>query len=410
MEFKETIDNFNEDIAKRQLAIDGFVKRASELDASIKDKSVTRSEEDSKKILDEAKDIKAKLDEARNGIEETKNKKQAAINEHEKALADAERDSKKILGNPKGEKEMKDEIMEARGKALKETKAYQIPADEVRSLLLSDSIAKPGDASTSSNGYKTPAILNMVWIDPNHNGRGYEEVDYVKTIGAAGAGTAGTNATQADDVHGKVKLVGTLIKRTSQVDSHIKDNTNVNYAQITSETAMYSTEKALANAIVLALSTSIDSAGAKMYAEKTVTKIDENFVNNLDMDLKPVGDPAGEPTLVLNRTNLKTIGSLRGTNEKKKIFDITYDAGTRDSGRIVDGGTVINFCIDDSLADTKLIYGYLKALKVDLFAPLTVSSDESQYFDQDMIAIKGETQVGAGIVFYQAVNVITIGA
>lgn len=410
MEFKQTIDEFDADIAKRQADIDSFVKRATELSASIKDTSVQRSEVDSKKILDESKDIEKKLDEARNGIELAKKNKQAAIDAHEKELKDAERNAKPILSNQKGEKEMKNEIMEARGKSLKETKAYSVPTDEVRSLLLSDSIAKPGDASSSSNGFKTPAILNMIWLDPNHNGRGYEEVDYIQALGAAGAGTAGTNATEADDTHAKVKLVANLIKRTSKVDSHIKDNTNVDYAQTTQETAMHSTEKALANAIVLALTTSVDTAGTKMYAEKTVTAIDANFVTNLDMDLKPVDDPAGEPTLVCNRNVLKAIGSLRGTNEKKKVFDITYDAGTRDSGRIVDGGTVINFCVEDTLADTKVIYGYLKALKVDLFAPLTVSSDESQYFDEDMIAIKGETQAGAGIVFYHAVNVITIGA
>lgn len=408
MDFKEIIDSINEEIKSRQGTVDTLTAEAKSLKEKADDATAKRSKEETEKLLSDSKDVSEKLLAARSALEESNKKKSDAIAKHDEDMKEAERNAKPVENN--GGKNMPNEIMEQRGKLLKESHRYEIPPEESRSLLLSDTIAKPGTSSTSAQGFKMPKLLELVWLDANHSGYGQEEVDYIRVLGTAGAGAPGTTAQASEDTHGKVRIMPSLIKRTSLVDSHIKDQTNVNYAETTMNTAMYSVEKALSAACALASTTAVDTESNQMYAAKTVAAIDQNFITTLDIDLDPVGDPAGEPTLLLNRNNLKTIGSIRGTNEKKKVFDIIYDAGTRDSGRIVDGGTVINFCVEPSFADNKMVYGYLKALKVDLFAPVTVSSDESEHFSDDLISIKAETQAGAGIIFYHAINVITVGA
>lgn len=410
MEFKEQIDQIDSEIAKSQCELDGFMKRASELDAMTKDETVQRSAEDSAKILKEATDLKPQIETARFAIDGKTKEKEELIKKHDAELAEAEKRSKTLIQS-KGEENMEQKILEERGKALLSGSAIKIKADEFRSLLVTGaSIAKPDTVSPDIKGnFNMPKLLSSVLVE-DHSGEGQHTVPFVKVVGAAGAGGAGTDAQVNDDTYGKIILTPSLIKRTSKVDLHIKDQTPAVYAEKTQQLALYSVQLAMAEAIVSALQTSADSDSAAMYDTLAMAAISATAITDMYLALSPVGDVPGEPTLLLNRKNLIAIGALRGTAEKKRIYDIVYDPNTISSGYIQDGATKIPFIVCSSLADNKMVFAILPGFECDVFSDVTVTTDEHQFFMEDMLAVKAECQIGGGIVFLKSAIVVTIGA
>ena len=56
----------------------------------------------------------------------------------------------------------------------------------------------------------------------------------------------------------------------------------------------------------------------------------------------------GQGVLFLNKTDLIALGDVRGTNEKKAVYEITPDANPN-TGIIKDGGLAVKYCICSAL-------------------------------------------------------------
>ena len=57
----------------------------------------------------------------------------------------------------------------------------------------------------------------------------------------------------------------------------------------------------------------------------------------------------GNCRLYLNKKDLQALGKLRGTNEKRRLFDIVPDAGNPNTGIIREGGTIVPYSISSKL-------------------------------------------------------------
>ena len=101
-------------------------------------------------------------------------------------------------------------------------------------------------------------------------------------------------------------------------------------------------------------------------------------------------------------------GDIRGTNEKKAVYEIEFAANSTTTGTIKDGGLSVRFCIVDelpALSDAKtaatsycMAYGKPLAYQLDLFGPYTVEVSRDYKFAEGLLAVMGEAMIGGNVV------------
>ena len=113
--------------------------------------------------------------------------------------------------------------------------------------------------------------------------------------------------------------------------------------------------------------------------------------------------------LLLTKTNLKTLGQLRGTNEKRRLLEITPDPANPNSGTIRDGGVVLPYDLVKAVGDSKILYGDPMNFEVGLFGDYSIRIDESVKAVERMYAILGDAFVGGNLIVDKGFVVGTIG-
>ena len=103
---------------------------------------------------------------------------------------------------------------------------------------------------------------------------------------------------------------------------------------------------------------------------------------------------------------------MRGTNEKKAVFEITFD--DENNGTITDGGLFVKFsiCSDLKASGTgninQMLYGQPGAIDMPLWGNYEVTTDEGgDYFKRNMMGIRGLQTAGAALTKYHAMQVVT---
>lgn len=114
----------------------------------------------------------------------------------------------------------------------------------------------------------------------------------------------------------------------------------------------------------------------------------------------------GNTVLYIAQADLATLGKVRGTNEKKPLYDITFDAGTTTSGTIQEGGLAVKFRILDQLTAGTQIYGQPGAVDMPMWDNYAIETDEGgDYFKRNMIGIRGLQTANADLVAYHGLIV-----
>lgn len=123
--------------------------------------------------------------------------------------------------------------------------------------------------------------------------------------------------------------------------------------------------------------------------------------------------------LLLTKVDLKAIGALRGTNEKRRLFEIAPDAGNPNTGIIRDGGVVVPYTICSDLTSLStatagsaaiqtMLYGDPMNFEVGLFGDFTVRVDESVKAVERMHTILGDAMVGGNLTVDKGFVVATL--
>lgn len=127
----------------------------------------------------------------------------------------------------------------------------------------------------------------------------------------------------------------------------------------------------------------------------------------------------GSCRLYLNKADLLTLGKLRGTNEKRRLFDIVPDAGNPNTGTIRDGGVIVPYSIASDLnaitganaasaAVQTMVYGDPMNYELGLFGDYTVRVDESVKAVERMLTILGDAMVGGNLIVDKGFVVATV--
>ena len=297
-----------------------------------------------------------------------------------------------------------------------------INAIQSRSTLISGgTLATPTQVSginDINNGEST--IIDMVFVD-NCEGMGTDRVAYVSAGMTAAAQTEGSAASSSDPTYAYVDITPSSLAVYSQISKQAKKQTPLKYEDKTKSLALQSLRAKATAAVIVA------KLQASSLVDEVVAPLDANHKGKLAADtlrklvLSYGGDEfsGGQGVLFLNKTDLIAFGDLRGTNEKKAIFEIIPDENPN-TGIIKDGGMSVKYCICSALTACEgtlysssgkqrtMFYGYPKNFKLDLFSDYEVRVSEDFAFTSLMDTIVGDVEGGGDVVVKKGFVALTI--
>ena len=297
-----------------------------------------------------------------------------------------------------------------------------INAIQNRSTLISGgTLATPTQVSginDINNGEST--IIDMVFVD-NCEGMGTDRVAYVSAGMSAAAQTEGSAASSSDPTYAYVDITPSSLAVYSQISKQAKKQTPLKYEDKTKSLALQSLRAKATDAVI------VTKLKASTLVDEVVAPLDANHKGKLAADtlrklvLSYGGDEfsGGQGVLFLNKTDLIALGDIRGTNEKKAVFEIIPDVNPN-TGIIKDGGMSVKYCICSALTACEgtlysstgkqrtMFYGYPKNFKLDLFSDYEVRVSEDFAFTSLMDTIVGDVEVGGDVVVKKGFVALTI--
>lgn len=243
-------------------------------------------------------------------------------------------------------------------------------------------------------------------------------IDDVETIDATGTGSwkfpyKVTDAEAKDVIEGKA-IGGTGATYDSveigpgewgvldEVSNQVKKMTNVAYAASVQNSAYLALRRKAKEKVTAAI------LASKLLETKTVA-IDVNYLRTVILNFGSDESVAGGTKLYLNKNDLADIGKIRGTNEKKALYEISFD--DENNGTIKEGGLSVPFSINSSLPEGTQLYGQPKSVKMLLWGDYEVTTDDGgDYFKRNMLGIRGIATAGADLTVYHGMQKITQSA
>lgn len=259
---------------------------------------------------------------------------------------------------------------------------------------------------------------------------------YVITEYEASAGKvetlAGTARTTADDpTFGIAEIRPYEVNVTTFVDRNISKLTPANYYEKIYGMAMRALRRKVAgfiingdgesNTVMYGIKNAKNKAGADIYASVNVEGIDVNILDTLYFAYGSSTELGPTARLLLAKADLKALGALRGTNEKRRLFEIVPDVSNPNTGIVRDGGVSLPYTISADLtslarsakgsaAVQTMLYGDPMNYELGLFGSYSIRVDESVKAVERMVAILGDVFVGGNLVVDKGFVVATLPA
>lgn len=317
------------------------------------------------------------------------------------------------------------ENFEERAKKFALTKRTSIATTQLRAALVSSGkLATPTAVSGINDtiGAKHSSIIDLVKI-VDCGGMGSNKVAYIDTdADAAAEQTEGSAATAKETTFGYVEITPKTLATYAQISEQAKNQTPLQYEAKVQEQALISLRKAAVKLVISklkasALNKAVDASVSS--AKKGI--LDENTLTDFLLEYGGDESVVGEAVLFLNKKDLRAIGKIRGTQDKKKVYEIVPDGSNPNVGIIKDGGLAIKYCICSELAacvDTAqgpaaiptMFYGNPQCLELDLFTDYQVKVSEEFAFTSLMDTILGSVSLGADVVAKNGFVSLTIPA
>lgn len=273
---------------------------------------------------------------------------------------------------------------------------------EMRAILSSGTIAKPTNVGTDIAG------LGEV---------GDSIVDDVRAIATSGTGawvepykvtdSSAEDVTDGDEIGGtgatfnyvtiSPKEWGVL----DEISNQVRKMTPVNYEQAIQRSALIALREKAAAYIIKAIKDS------SLKQEISTYKLDATYVRSLVLGYRSIAGK-GNVKLYIGQEDLATLGAVRGTNEKKPVYEIEFDAGTTTSGTIKDGGTAVQFRVLDGLAKGTQYFGQPETVVMPMWDNYQISTDQGgDYFKRNVMGIRGIQTANVDLCAKNGMQVIT---
>ena len=353
-----------------------------------------------------------------------------------KALID-EQDRQFMAKAPDAREEA--EKAQERGNALLKGGEVKFSADEVRKAvtLATGTLVEPTGVGSDVRdiiGGAVSSIVDQVSV-ADLTGMGAYQEPYVISELTANANTVASKAgasraASTDPTFGVAELTPYELTVTSIVDRNLARLTPANYYAKIYNMAMRAMRRKLATLIVngdgetthvmYGIKNAVNKAGSTIYSTAIVSAVDVSLLDNLFFAYGTDDALAPNARLLLNKSDLKAIGQLRGTNEKQRLFTIEPDMGNPNTGIIRDGGVVIPYTICSDLTSLSgatastsgaiqtMCYGSPANYLLGLFGDFTIRVDESFKAQERLLTILGDAFVGGNLVADKGFVVATV--
>lgn len=295
------------------------------------------------------------------------------------------------------------------------------------STLYSGTLVQPtGAGSNIHDGFsgQVSSLIDQVQSVSLTGLSGWEEPYVVSELEAQGGKVttvSGTARAASDPTFAKARISPYEASVTTFVDRNIADLSPADYAAKIQGMALRALRRKINGFIVngdgqsspdmFGILNAKNTLGANIFhALTTVNAIDVNTLDSLVFGYGGDEEMGGNARLLLSKANLQAFGKLRGTNEKKRLFNITPDAANPNTGTISDGGMIVPYTIVSSLGDTTLAYGDPYNYLLGLFGDYVIRVDESVKAVERMNAILGDIRIGGNLVVNKGFVVAAVGA
>lgn len=288
-----------------------------------------------------------------------------------------------------------------------QSRRMTIDAEQARALTVaSGQLVQPTkvDGINDLPGVKVSSIIDLVKV-VNCTGMGSHKIAYVKeTAPAAGEQTEGEAAATATLAQfGFVTITPTSYAVLDFITKQAKKQTTLQYASKVREQAMVALRRKAEEVVTAAL------RGSDLLQTVPGAAIDAKTLRTIALTYGNDESVLGGAMLLLNKKDLLKFGDVRGTNEKKALYEITPD-GSGNTGTIREGGLHVRYCIDSHIPEGELYYGNPQALELDLFSDYEVKVSEDFAFDKLMDTIRGDVEMGSDVTVKNGWLKYTIGA
>ena len=127
----------------------------------------------------------------------------------------------------------------------------------------------------------------------------------------------------------------------------------------------------------------------------------------------------GNAVLYLNKNDLIAFGDVRGTSEKRAVYEITPNGDNPNIGIIKDGGLSVPYCIVPTLtahngtkqttsAVQTMIYGSPLNFEEAIFGDFGVQVSSEYKFAEGLLTVMGEVMAGGSVKVKNGFLVVTI--
>ena len=309
-------------------------------------------------------------------------------------------------------------------------------AAEKSVTLATGTLAQPTGAGTNIRdplGSGVGAIIDQVYVQDLTGMSSYLEPYVISDFDASGADVAtaaGTARTASGDpTFGVSKISPYELTTTSYVDRNISRLTPANYYAKVYAMAIRAMRRDTVKMIfngdgqstpdMYGIKNAKNMAGNPIFATVNVAEVGPDLLTDMMFAYGGDEELGGNCRLYLNKKDLQALGKLRGTNEKRRLFDIVPDAGNPNTGTIRDGGIIVPYSISSKLtalsASTAgasdiqaMVYGDPTNYELGLFGDYTVRVDESVKAVERMLTILGDAMVGGNLVVDKGFVVATL--
>lgn len=272
---------------------------------------------------------------------------------------------------------------------------------EGRALLVSGGKLAQAVKASSEIG-ELPGALSSILDDVeviDATGTGSWDFPYKKTESAAAAVTEGNTIGGTAGTFDHVTISPATWGVLDEISNQVKKMSPANYMAAVQRNAYLALRKKAKGEITANI-----LASNLLETRKGVT-LDATYIRNLVLNFGGDEGVSGGTKLYINKADLATLGAVRGTNEKKAVFDIEFT--DENNGIIRDGGTAVRFSINSSLTTGQQLYGQPKSVKMLMWGGYEVSTDDGGvYFQKNTMGVRGLQTAGADLAVWHGMQLI----
>lgn len=282
--------------------------------------------------------------------------------------------------------------MERRAQEFARTGRQSVSATEARAVMVSGGkIATPTEVGGINDAFtQVSSIVDLVKVT-DCTGMGAYKVAYVKSGATAAKQTEGSAVAESNPVYDFVTITPETAAVVSYITKQVKKQSPLVYQNKTREQALIALRIYAEKLIVSKIKAS------SLTKAKTITAIDDKTLRNIVLAYGGARGVEGGATLALSKESLIAFGDVRGSQDKKPVYEITPDADPN-TGTIKDGGTVVKYCLVEDLAVNELLYGKMHCFELGLFGDYEIAVSEDRNIDKLMLTIVGDVDLGGEVV------------